>query len=190
MSEAKKEEGEAGKEAKPKGKKKFLFIIIGLVVLVAGAGVPMFLMGGDKSDSEHEEEQEAPKKIETADLGLFVVNLSETASFLKVRITAEYDSAILDRQLEASGEGGGHGEGGGASGGESKAAGPHPYITKRMTQIQDTIIRVLSSKRAVELLTQDGKDRLKDELLEGINEAIGTDEPAVSGIFFTEFIIQ
>ena len=63
-------------------------------------------------------------------------------------------------------------------------------MAARETQIRDVIIRILSSKHADDLLTQDGKERLKEELLEGINEAVGLEEPAVTGVYFTEFIIQ
>jgi flagellar basal body-associated protein FliL len=56
--------------------------------------------------------------------------------------------------------------------------------------MKDAIIRILSSKKADDLLTAEGKERLKDELLEGINEAVGLEEPPVVGVFFTEFIIQ
>jgi flagellar FliL protein len=189
MSE-KKEEGEETTEAKPKSKKKLIIIVLALVLIVVGAGVPMFLMGGKKT-AETEEEHEAPKKLETADLGQFIVNLSETSSFLKVHITIEYDASILDHHLEDKGHAGGKGEGGGAAGGgEGKEGGLHPFLTKRQTQIQDTIIRVLSAKHAEELLTQEGKERLKDELVEGINEAVATEEPAITAVYFTEFIIQ
>ena len=83
-------EGEG--EAKPKGKKK-LFIIIGLVVLVAGIGVPMFLLkGGEKKEGEEVvEEVKEEQHLIVAELGQFVVNLSESSSFLKVKIKIEYD---------------------------------------------------------------------------------------------------
>jgi flagellar basal body-associated protein FliL len=40
------------------------------------------------------------------------------------------------------------------------------------------------------VLTADGKERLKEELLETINEAIALDEAPVQQIYFAEFIIQ
>jgi flagellar basal body-associated protein FliL len=65
-----------------------------------------------------------------------------------------------------------------------------PHFLKRESMMKDVVIRVLSSKRADDLLTVEGKERLKDELLEGINEAVGLEEPPVVGVFFAEFIIQ
>jgi flagellar FliL protein len=192
MSE-KKAEGEAGEaEAKPKSKK-MLFIILGVVLLVAGAGVPMFLMGGGSEEElVVEEEHETPKRLETADLEVFVVNLSETSAFVKVHIVIEFDAALVEKQtMGEGGEGGGGGHGGGPSGGGGDA-GPTipPHFVKRMSQIKDVIIKILSAKRSDDLLTVEGKERLKDELLEGINEAVGLEEPPVTGVFFTEFMIQ
>jgi flagellar basal body-associated protein FliL len=66
----------------------------------------------------------------------------------------------------------------------------HPYITKNENKLRDEIIRILSSKRSEELLTGDGKARLKEELLDGINEALALEEPPVTSVLFTEFIIQ
>jgi flagellar protein FliL len=56
--------------------------------------------------------------------------------------------------------------------------------------IKGAIIAVLSSKKASELLTRTGKETLKDELIEAINEALGLDESPVVNIYFKEFIIQ
>ncbi len=192
MSEAKTEEGAEG-TAKPKGKKKLIFIVLGVVFLAAGVGVPMMLMGGEeKKEGEVEEEVEEVKVMEISDMGEYIVNLSESSSFLKVKMKIEYDKTLLDKHTMAAGEGGGGGHGGGASGGggEEKAGGLHPHLLKRETHMRDAIIRVLSSKKADDLLTAEGKERLKEELMEALNEAVGLEEPPVTGVYFTEFIIQ
>ncbi len=190
MSE-KTEEPAEGAEAAPKKSKKKLIIILAVVLLIVGAGVPMFLMGGKKVPTEEEQaEQEEVKKLEVSDLGQFIVNLSETSAFLKCHIKIEYDVGIIEKQLK---EGGGGGHGGGASGGgegDKKAGALHPHLAARDTQIRDVIIRILSSKTAAEVLTQEGKERLKEELVEGINEASGMEEPPVTSVFFTDFIVQ
>ena len=190
------EEGAA--EAKPKKSKKKLFIILGVVALVAGAGVPMFLMGGAPPEEEaaaHEEEEahEEVKHLETADLGSYVVNLSEATSFLKAKITVEFDATIVEKQMKPKEHGEeGEAEGGGGHG-EKEGAGPAPlpeFMAKRETQIKDVVLRILSSKKADDVLTSEGKERLKEELIEGLNEAVALEEPPVTAIFFTEFIIQ
>ena len=196
MAEEKKDEkneGEGEGAAKPKNKKK-LFIIIGAVVgvLVIGGVTAVFLI---KSKEAHEgevvEEKEQEKHYETVELDTFIVNLSENASFLKVRLLLQYDPEILAKADggHGGGEGGGHG-GGGAGGGEAKEAGLPGVLATREPMIRDAIIRTLSSKRAEDVLSPDGKENLKEELIEAINEAIGLDEGAIVNIYFTEFLVQ
>ena len=194
MSEQKEAGGDKPTEAKPKSKNKLIFIGLGVLSLIAGAGVPMFLSGGEVADEAVvEEELEEVKRLENFDLGIFVVNLSETSSFLKTHVIIEYDAALLDKQtmMVEGGEGGGSAHGGGAAGGEAAGgAGVPSHLSKKETILRHTIIRILSSKRVDEMLTQDGKDRLGEELIEGLNEAIALERPAVTQVFFTEFIIQ
>jgi len=190
------EEHGAEGDAKPKKSKKGLFIGLGVAVLSLGAGVPMFMMGGEPPAEEavHEEEEHHHEKhLETAELGVFIVNLSETTSFLKTKMTVEFDPEIVDRQIKKpEGEEAHAEEGGGGHGGDDKggAAALPEFMAKKETQIKDSVIRILSSKRTDEMLTGDGKERLKEELVEGINEAVGLEDPPIGRVFFTEFIIQ
>lgn len=196
---AKAEEGEKPAEVKPQKsvKKLAAFAAIGLVSLVGGAGVATVFMPASapvrQEEPEFQEPVETVANIQTADLGQFIVNLSDMTSFLKVQITIEYDASLLDRRLNfmrrASG---GKAHGGGASGGskEAQGGGMHPLITKKEHQFRDAIIRILSAKKADELLTVNGKARVKEELLDGLNEAVGGEEPAIREILFTDFMIQ
>jgi flagellar FliL protein len=184
-------------DASPKkSKKKLILIVVGVVGLLGGAGVPLVLMTTKeppKEEAVEEEHHEPVQRIENADLGQFIVNLSESTSFLKTKIMMEYDGALIDKQLAVlHGEDGGKAHGGGASGGgEEKAGGGiHPHVVKNENKFRDVVIRVLSSKKAAELLTGEGKARLKEELVDGLNEAMGLEEPPVVGVLFTEFIIQ
>jgi flagellar basal body-associated protein FliL len=82
-------------------------------------------------------------------------------------------------------------EGGGGSGGGGEAAAAVPHtITAKMPAIRDAIIAVLSSKKAQDVLTLDGKDLLKEEILEGANEALGLDEEIFVRVDFVEFLVQ
>lgn len=190
MAEPKKdEEGKEGEEAaKPKSKKK-LIIIVAVVLLLVGIGVPLFLMGGeDAKKAEHGEEDEKPVHYETAKLDTFIVNLSENATFLKTTILVEYDPSLINLGGAdgAAAEGGGH-----AGGGDKPAAGGLPPIfEKRKPMVHDAVIRILSSKKASEVLTAEGKETLKQELIDAINEALGVEEAPVVNVYFTEFIIQ
>jgi flagellar FliL protein len=190
-------EGEAAEGGKKGGKKK-LIIIVGVVLLVVGIAVPMLLLGGGEEKveegAEHAEE-EPTKNYLTAELPTFIVNLSESSSFLKVTMLVEYDpEAIAKAEAKlgakgAKGGGGGGGHGGGG-GGEPKPGGLPPVMGAREPMIKDAIIRVLSSKKVDEVLTVEGKERLKEELIEAINEALALEDPPIVGVYFTEFIIQ
>jgi flagellar FliL protein len=79
--------------------------------------------------------------------------------------------------------------GGGSGGGEAAVVVPHT-ITAKMPAIRDAIIAVLSSKKAQDVLTLDGKDLLKEEILEGVNEALGLDEEIFVRVDFVEFLVQ
>jgi flagellar FliL protein len=94
--------------------------------------------------------------------------------------------------IAGHGSGGGHGYGGGAAGG---GAPPDPtalpeVMLAREPMVRDAIIRVLASKRAVEVLTIDGKERLKEEIVESVNEALQFSESTVTNVYFAEFIVQ
>lgn len=92
---------------------------------------------------------------------------------------------------------GGHGEeakahGGGGAGGGAKEEGPgtHPHFMERQPMIRDAIIHVLASKKVQDVITNEGKERLKEELIEAINESLSLSEDPVVNIYFLEFIIQ
>lgn len=187
---AKEEKDEAGHaeggEAKPKGKKK-LIIIIAAVVLLLGGGGAFMMMGGEKKEGDEEHHEEPEKIYETVKLDTFIVNLSENTTFLKTTILIEYDPSLLI----SSGASGGSAKGGGHAGGsEPPKGGLPPAMEKRKPMITDAVIRVLSSKKSSDVLSPEGKEQLKQELIEAINEAIGLDDAPVVNIYFTEFIIQ
>lgn len=182
MAEEKEENTDEG-EAKPKSKKKLIIIVL-VVVLLLGAGVPILFLGGSKKEAaEDGEEHEVEKHYATYEMNTFIVNLSENSSFLKVKMVLEYDPSLV----HGAGGGEAHGGGGAGGGGES---GPPGVIGEKFPQINDAIITVLSSKRAENVLTVDGKEELKEELIEAINEATGLDEGPIVNIYFKEFIIQ
>lgn len=194
---AKEPEAEAGGEAgaaPKKGKKKLILIVVGLLVVVLAAGVPMVLLkgGGDKEAENVEEHKEEPPKLKLAELGVFIVNLSETSSFLKVNIKIEYDAGLLERLSAEGGEGGGEGHGGGYSGGGEEAGGGGlpPKLKDREPVIRDAIIRVLSSRKTEDVLSVDGKDALKEEIIEALNDATGLEQPIITNVYFSEFIVQ
>lgn len=188
-----KKEGEE-QEAPPKKSKLPLIIIVVVAVLVIG-GVAAFLVLGGSEAGEGEEGFDGAKHAEvhyeTAKLEPFIVNLSESTSFIKVSMLVEYDPAVFERAA-GRGKRGGRGHGGGGSGGGAKAesGGLPPLMQQREPMIRDAVIRILSSHKAEEVLSPEGKEKLKEELVEAINEAIGLEEGPVVNIYFTEFVIQ
>ena len=63
-----------------------------------------------------------------------------------------------------------------------------PFIENETPRIRDIIIRILSSRTSDELLDVEGKDAVKDEIVETLIEELGTD--GIESLYFTEFIVQ
>lgn len=61
-------------------------------------------------------------------------------------------------------------------------------IGKREPQLRDTVLMILPTKRFADINTLEGKTALREEIIGAINGMLGT--PAVSRIFFKEFVIQ
>lgn len=162
-------EEEGAKESPPAKKSKLLIIIIALVIVIACVGTGLFfaLSGGEHKEAEGEEEAELEETaVDRSELpgavlplDVFIVNLRAKGSYLKAVIQLEFFEPEIPQ-----------------------------YVENEIPKIRDSIIRVLSSKSSKEVLSIDGKERLKEEVLEVVNEAIGAEE--VSRIFFTEFIVQ
>ena len=122
----------------------------------------------------------------TGDDSLFARNDSRPGKSDRPQILLEYDPKILEQAAQHSGS---TGEGGSGAGGGEKAVVP-AVLSARIPMIRYSIIRVISSKKAEQVLTPDGKESLKEELIEAINEAIGLSENPIVAIYFTDFIIQ
>lgn len=181
-----------GAEAAPKKSKKLLIIIVAFVLLVvlAGGGAAFFLLKkSDNPDDEDEVAEETSKKDKDkkkkkkdahavpvfVNLDAFTVNLapdSNSDQYLQVAIAVELEDATAD-----------------------------PVMKTAMPKIRNNIMLLLSSKKASELLTKEGKEKLAEELKDEINvaiepptktkkgELIMPDGPA-KAVLFTSFIIQ
>lgn len=200
MAEKKEEEkeGEAAEgEAKPKSKKMLIIIIAVVVLLAGGGGAAFFLMGSKKpaegeEGAEHEEEHVHEEEAETATVELepVIVNLSENASFLKTKMMIEYNIKVVEGASNHGAPGEKGAEGGGHGGGDKGGGGLPGVLGKKVHIIKDSIIRVLSSKKPGDVLSLEGKDKIKEELLQALNEACAQQEDCVTNIYFIEFIIQ
>jgi flagellar FliL protein len=162
--------------AEPKSKKK-LMIIIAAVVLVVGAGgggAAWFLTrgasaaSGASASAEPEKKSHKAKKAEPpvfVPVEPFTVNLQQESGdqYLQTAFTLQVDHAE-----EAE------------------------LIKTNMPQVRSRLLLLLSSKKASELTSTEGKKALSDEIITAVNQPFTPrGEPQdVTGVFFTSFIVQ
>ena len=156
---------ETDKAAEKKSGPNLLVII--LLVLVLALGGAAFWMWKHQTVKVVEKEPEKPKVESVLHLEPFVLNLSdaEQKSYLRVGVELGLNKAQKKEKGEAAGD-----------------TGPP------IAMIRDTILEVLSAGKSTELLTQEGKAKLKEDLLAALHKRapdLGAEE-----IYFTEFLIQ
>jgi flagellar FliL protein len=61
-------------------------------------------------------------------------------------------------------------------------------ISKRLSQVRDSILMILPSKHFEEIASMEGKIALRDEIIAKINGLFN--RQVVTNIFFTEFVVQ
>lgn len=179
MATEDKKKGEEEEAAPPpKSKKKLIIIIVVAVVVIAAGVVGVLFAGGkkggggegsgeeasseDSGDGEAEgegEEEHGELPGAIVALDTFIVNLQVKGSFLKTTIQLQFVEPEQPKTLDND-----------------------------LPKIRDAIIRILSSKAAQDILSPEGKEKLREEVKEGINSAMGSED--VSQIYFTEFIVQ
>jgi len=186
MSTEPKDKAAAG--AAPK-KSKMMLIIILLLVVIAGAGGffgwKHFKAKADTTahadpsghDEEESDDEEKPKKGKkkkkekdhakegaTVNFEPFLVNLAdkEASRYVKTSIR------LLVANKESA---------------ETIAKGE-----TIMPRMRDTILTLLSTKTAEEMTSNEGKEKLKKEILEKVNEYLP--EEGAEDVFFTDFVVQ
>ena len=178
---AKETKPEAAAEAAPKKSKKLLIIILAAVVLLlaVGGGAAFFMMKKHAAEAEDEEDVVAtakPAKKKSAakeappvyvPMDAFTVNLAPESGeqFIQLILSLEVEEAAVGEQLKA-------------------------YTPK----IRHNVTVLLSGKKASELLTPEGKEKLATEIRSQINKILDprskTDDSPVKEVLFTSFIIQ
>jgi flagellar FliL protein len=157
-----------------KGKKKnfLLFVIIGaLVVVTAAGGGAFFFLSSDTDDEKLAQEiarDEASKMSTTAasigvmlELEPFVVNLADPKArhFLKTSITLELRTEKSKEQANSV-----------------------------LPMIRNDIIMLLSSQTLEDVITMEGKIRLRDEIVARVTRILG--EGYLRNIYFSQFVVQ
>jgi flagellar FliL protein len=159
----------------PKKKSNTLVIALVAVIVLGGAGFGAWRFLPKKGAAAAEEPEEATSKKHSKKkravksvmhLESFVVNLNGEGETGYLRIG-------IDLGLEEEEAGGEEAK--------KKGAGPTPII-------RDTVLTVLAKSTSAELLTVEGKEKLKKDLLEALEERVP--DVGVLEVYFTEFIVQ
>jgi len=146
-------------------------ILIGIIVLVlAGAGYvawQLFLapkaddMGAEAIPAVDHGADLEDAMSETYAMETFVVNLNDPGGkrYLKTNIELEYVSEALGEEL-----------------------------ARRLPQLRDLILLLLSSKSLDDIQSVDGKIALRRELIQRINQTLTSGK--IRNLYFTQFVIQ
>ncbi|MBI5557721.1 MAG: flagellar basal body-associated FliL family protein [Deltaproteobacteria bacterium] len=177
----------AGGAEEPKKKSKaMLFIILGVAILLLGAGgffaytkflAPKSHTAEESAEEEHAETAEAVGDIVA--LEPFVVNLADPKGnrYLKMKISLEFEAKGGKEGKEAKE---------GKEGAEPKGAAER--IEKVAPKLRDIVIMMVTSLSFEEVMTPEGKLRIRDELIERFNRITKPDK--VKNIYFSEFVVQ
>jgi len=177
------EEGAKAPEAPPAGgsKKKILFIAGFVVLLALAAGIPTVIMlmrnkqqteevaadaaqqaqdalKPEGSDDQSELAEDEERLGAIAPLETFVVNLNG-GKYLRTQIQLEFQGADI----------------------------PNKFVS-RLVPIRDGVIAALTKKTESELSSPTGKQNLKNEVRDIVNEQLRKEE--VKRVYFTQFVIQ
>ncbi len=159
----------AADAAAPPKSKKNLIIVILIVLIACGAtaGGVLFLTKG-KAEAAPETKKKAAKKTEIpvfVPIEPFTVNLQPENGdqFLQTAITLQVAGAT---QVD--------------------------IIKLNMPQVRSRLLLLLSSKKASEINSGEGKEKLTQEIIEQLKQPFEPkgDEQEITGVFFTSFIIQ
>lgn len=169
----------ADETKKKKGKGKTIVIIVLLVVLLGGAGGGFYFWRSsvaasakNKKASAAPEEKSTGEKTtgESSDsdvkkiieLPPFIVNLADTEDARYLRMTVSL-----------------------GVGGDEISEKPDQIFT---TKVRNAMLAVLTNKRSDEVLSAEGKTKLRKELLKAAQDA--SEEPQVKAVYITDLIVQ
>jgi len=157
---------------KPRKFRKLLIVLFILILLIGAAiGAVIFLAPGIIPDSlkfwaekgAGKKEKETEKKSQGYIYGMdpFVVNLADQGrpKYLKIRMSIESQEMKVNEEYG-----------------------------KRLPQLRDMILTVLSSKSYGEISDSEGKMKLREEIITKLNRLLRTFQ--VKTLYFTEFMIQ
>jgi flagellar FliL protein len=170
MPEEKEIEPKEENKDEPKEKKsmiKPILIVATVVVLLGGGffawkgGVLAKLTGAPEGEAKTVEPQKSQEMGPIYNMETFLVNLNEPQGkrYLKAKVTLELDTVKVQMELE-----------------------------KRLPQIRDAVLAMLSSKTYADISDLTGKYQLRAEIISMINSYLKTGK--IANVYFTEFIVQ
>ena len=142
----------------------------------------------------------SPGQGVTVDTGVMIINLADPGGrrYIKINIVLEFAPtdpeyyALMDEELHGTAEE----EASGSHGGEEETVSPfETYVNEFKTQISnvlfainDSLITLISSKSYEEINTVEGKEALRQEVAELVNNRLPNYH--VIQVYFTEFVVQ
>ena len=147
-------------------KRKSSLSTVALIVVVAGVGAGggiWFIQGRASTAASTSPEKPAETLVH---LEGFTVNLADPEENHFLRVTMDLSVTHLPPALQKD----------------------KPYSGLPVPRIRDTILSVLTAGKADVLLTSEGKQQLKKDLLAALNRQ--NPELGVRDIYFTEFLVQ
>ncbi|MBI4926372.1 MAG: flagellar basal body-associated FliL family protein [Anaerolineae bacterium] len=117
-----------------------------------------------------------------------IINLADPTGrkYIRLTVVLEFEPPHVEETTEKPAASGGYG------GGEAAAADPsaefEAKINALMPLFDDTVITLLSTKTFEDLYTAEGKEKLRQELMDAIGDRV-PDYHLIS-IYFTEFVVQ
>ena len=171
MAEEEKDELEqedqgAQEEGAPKRKKIPINLIIITILFLCfiGGGIYVWksgLIAGNSSEVALDEQENNKEMGPIYSLDTFIVNLvgGRGKNYLKAKVELELDSEKTTAE-----------------------------INKRLPQVKDAILTMLSSKSNEDINTLEGKFQLRAEIISTLNQYLQTGK--VKNVYFTDFIVQ
>ncbi|MGD9156976.1 MAG: flagellar basal body-associated FliL family protein [Desulfobacteraceae bacterium] len=160
------EEDKETQEGTPERKKVpiNLIIISILVLCLLGGGIYVWksgIMSGDPDEAALDEEGGKQEMGPIYSLDTFIVNLvgGRGKNYLKAKVELELDSEKTTIEIE-----------------------------KRLPQVRDAILTMLSSKSNEDINTLEGKFQLRAEIISTLNQNLTAGK--VRNVYFTDFIVQ
>ncbi|MCK5508922.1 MAG: flagellar basal body-associated FliL family protein [Desulfobacterales bacterium] len=145
-------------------KKKLIIVIIAAIVVIAVGAVYFFMPKAEKEPEAEkvpvpENNSEIIRPVYSLDT--FIVNLADKGGrrFLRITMVLELNDESFVEEMD-----------------------------KRLSQIKDSILMILPTKRFEDISNVEGKIALRDEIMTKLNSLLKNE--IITNIYFVEFVIQ